>query len=272
MSDNNNTKVGDSVLDTSDIVAIVALIISIIAFVATFAQVLQQYFASATGYAKCDEKVIGEWSKHRKRIMRVRELRFEVQYEAPVIFLAEPNNTRGALPDRDLWVLEGTDDSYRKTRLLLPEDAKKRRDSMPTYEQIHTADNERATWLELLVAVQRMERESGDWQKMHFHRNPGKHKVQAFGERTLAVSVQSKVKSWDTMPSTLSKPYATTTMCHIIELAGALGLYWKEFNRNADKYRAEGNGYILTGSLVGVWCSLSSSRARRDSRTIALYQ
>jgi hypothetical protein len=64
-----------------------------------------------------------------------------------------------------------------------------------------------------------------------------------------------------------------TTMCHIIELAGALGLYWKEFNRNADKYRAEGNGYILTGSHVSdlglVFSFLKSGRARfADNRVI----
>ena len=49
----------------------------------------------------------------------------------------------------------------------------------------------------------------------------------------------------------MTKPYATTTMCHLIELAAVLGLHWKEFSRSLERYRAEGNGYILTGAPVG---------------------
>lgn len=48
----------------------------------------------------------------------------------------------------------------------------------------------------------------------------------------------------------MTKPYATSTICHIIELAAVLGLHWKEFSRNTERYRAEGNGYMLTGSPV----------------------
>jgi hypothetical protein len=55
----------------------------------------------------------------------------------------------------------------------------------------------------------------------------------------------------DTVPSGVTKPYATTTICHLIELAAVLGLHWKEFSRKDNAYRAEGNGYMLTGGLLG---------------------
>lgn len=48
----------------------------------------------------------------------------------------------------------------------------------------------------------------------------------------------------------MTKPYATSTICHIIELAAVLGLHWKEFSRNSERYRAEGNGYMLSGAPV----------------------
>ena len=53
------------------------------------------------------------------------------------------------------------------------------------------------------------------------------------------------------VPASMTKPYATTTMCHLIELAAVLGLHWKEFSRSLERYRAEGNGYMLTGAPVG---------------------
>ncbi len=62
--------------------------------------------------------------------------------------------------------------------------------------------------------------------------------------------MQAKKRTWDTMPDTIRKPYATTTLCHLVEMAAMLGIYWQEFDRSLDKYRAEGNGYVLTGSTV----------------------
>jgi hypothetical protein len=52
------------------------------------------------------------------------------------------------------------------------------------------------------------------------------------------------------MPAGVRKPYATTTICHLIEIAAMMGIYWKEFDRSRERYRAEGNGYILMGTNV----------------------
>jgi len=63
---------------------------------------------------------------------------------------------------------------------------------------------------------------------------------------SLAVAIQSLKRCFDKHPA-LKKPYATTAICHIVELAAVLGIYWKEFNHVNNKYRAEGNGYSLSG-------------------------
>jgi hypothetical protein len=67
---------------------------------------------------------------------------------------------------------------------------------------------------------------------------------------TFTVALQRKRKSWDTMPTSVTKPYGTTTMCHLIEMMAGLGVYWKEFDRKRDRYRAEGNGFVVLGERI----------------------
>jgi hypothetical protein len=62
--------------------------------------------------------------------------------------------------------------------------------------------------------------------------------------------MQKKKKSWDTMPEHMKKPYATSTICHIVEIIAMLGIHWKVFNRNENRYRAQGNGFLVTGTNV----------------------
>ncbi|KAH7029517.1 uncharacterized protein B0I36DRAFT_325927 [Microdochium trichocladiopsis] len=230
------------------IVGAIALVVSCVALLLTTLQVLQTYFASATGYARCGPKVMGDWAKSTRRILRPYELRFEVQFETPVIFLAHPNNNRGPVPDEPIWYIDGTPKSRNETRSLLPDEQKQNDDKLSRKKRIQ--DNERASWVVLLAALQQMEHDSEQWQSRFYTARPGNTKPQKFAERTLAVAVQKKVKSWDTMPAAMTKPYATTTMCHLIELASVLGLHWREFSRCENRYRAEGNGFILTGSVV----------------------
>ncbi|RYP84712.1 hypothetical protein DL770_005164 [Monosporascus sp. CRB-9-2] len=232
-------------------VSIVALIISLIALFGTLLQVLQTYFASsAAGFARCGVKTMGEWGKFTRRKFKPSDLRFEVEFETPVIFLAPPNNNKGPILNEPIWYMDGSERSYTETRTLLPDEDKEQKENRSRKELIHTADNERASWVELLAVIQKMESDSADWQRIFYLKDPGNRVPAKFGERTLAVAVQKKIKSWDTMPSSMTKPYATTTMCHLVELAAVLGLHWKEFSRSHNKYRAEGNGYMLTGAPV----------------------
>jgi hypothetical protein len=67
-----------------DPTALTALIISLIALVATFAQLLQQYFATADGYRQCLPEVMGDdWGSKTRKNMRWRELRYETLYYVP---------------------------------------------------------------------------------------------------------------------------------------------------------------------------------------------
>jgi hypothetical protein len=234
------------------ILGVVALVVSVVALFGTILQVAQQYYSSAAGYAECGESVMGLWHTSKKRKFRPYELRFEVQFETPVIFVSPPSNEKGPVKDAPIYFIDGSPESLRHTRTLLPTDDRKHRDELVfRAKQVHTADNERATWVMMLSELQSMEKESQDWQRIQYGQGPPTSQPQAqFKQHTLAVAVQSKKRSWDTMPANVKKPYATTAMCHLLEIAAMLGLHWKEFNRSTDRYRAEGNGYILTGSKV----------------------
>lgn len=253
-ADSSSSNSASNNLSTELIVAIVAFVISILAFVIATLQALQQYFASAAGYASCSALVMGKWSAFTRRRMRWDEFRFEVQFKVPVIFVAPPTNKRGPMgltvdngtdDDRKIHYMDGSDDSMEKTYTLTQAELKDRQDRA----RLRTANNEMATWLDLLVAVQRMERESRQWQHDTFFGGkfpppppPPSH--------TLAVGMQRKVKSWDSMPAGLQKPYATTTIGHLVEITAMLGMHWKEFDGSAQLYRAQGNGFSMRGRYI----------------------
>ncbi|KAH7322993.1 hypothetical protein B0I35DRAFT_350501 [Stachybotrys elegans] len=243
------------------IVASVALVVSVIAFGATFMQVLQQYYASARGYSQCNEKVMGEWALTKKRRFKWEELRFEVEFDAPVIFVSPPDNKDGPIAGEAIYFLDGSPESLQNTKTVKDMDLRDEYAKMSEKERIHTADNERASWFVLLYAIQRMEATSADWQRTQYEKlgppneSTMRHRLPQspptlHSHHTLTVALQRKRKSWDTMPSTVTRPYATTTICHLIEMMAALGVYWKEFDRKYDRYRAEGNGFMVRGEKV----------------------
>ncbi|KAL7941176.1 hypothetical protein V8C42DRAFT_335554 [Trichoderma barbatum] len=255
----NSTGSGNNGGDSNSdfVVAAVALVVSVVALLATFMQVLQQYYASAQGYSQCNEKVMGGWAKTKTRQFRLDELRFEVQFDVPVIFVSPPKNQNGPVADAPIFYLDGTQKSQDDTHSTSTLDERKEYKEKSVREKIHTSDNEKAAWYVLLFAAQRMEFESREWQKKEYNDfgPPAGHVIPSepptlMDHHTLAVAVQRKRKSWDTMPISVTKPYATTTMCHLIEMMAAVGVYWKEFDRKRDRYWGEGNGFMILGERL----------------------
>lgn len=251
-------------LDAQDSVSLVALIVSVIALVGTVLQLLQQYYASAEGYSNCGQRVMGPWSSTRRRKFRWTELRFEVQFEAPVVFVCPPTNERGPVPNQPLLFVDGSRESEDRTRIPSLETEKDQKDHMQDSKKrnrdVHTADNERANWFILLQAFHRMERESQAWSQGILKGEAGAlgpkladalpSGVAPWATYSSVLALQPKRRSWDTMPAEVKKPYATSTICHIVEMAAMLGLHWREFDRSAHRYHAEGNGYLLTGRAI----------------------
>ncbi|EFX00564.1 short chain dehydrogenase reductase [Grosmannia clavigera kw1407] len=222
------------------IIAAIALVISVLAMFITTFQALQQYFSSAAGQSSCSKKVIGLWSDYTK--LHFTAFRLEVRFRAPVLFVAPPKNDKGPLGKSGILQLDGSNESYTATHTMQPVEYAEWKPQEK--ESIRTADNEQATWISLMMAIQKMESDSRKWQQ-DIYKN---YKVKF--EPTMTVAMQEKTRSWDTMPDGLLKPYATSTIAHFVEMMAMLGVHWKEFDRNNDKYRAQGNGFSVSGSLV----------------------
>ncbi|KAH8879218.1 hypothetical protein GQ53DRAFT_800338 [Thozetella sp. PMI_491] len=218
-----------------------------------------------------DARVLGGWAKHQKlrlrnsilldsqedqrirpsRLSRISLTSYVTVLELPVIFLASANNMKGPV-EGEIWYIDGSDESCKQTRTALPEsprhvDSLMSGQSLPR-ERIHTVANDKASWLGLLEVLQRMERDSTNWENRQWRKanavRPEKVEI-----TSLAVGVQPCKRVFDGT-SIFRRPFATTTICHLVELAAVLGLYWKEFDRNEDKYRAEGNGLSLRGTRI----------------------
>lgn len=228
-----------------NILALVALVVSAVALITTVLQVLQQYFSSAEGYRRCTKEVMGRWAEGTQRRLRGREFRVEVLFETPVIFLAPPTNTKGPMGlGKPIYYIDGTKESYRDTRVL-PHEEQEKADSKAL--NVRTVDDERASWVTLLSALQREEKDSREWDmRIGSAKKPSRTSLEIkepnYG---LAVGIQSKTRSWDFVPASITRPYATTAMCHLVELTAMLGMYWRVFD-NDWNLRAEGNGLILT--------------------------
>ncbi|GKT51140.1 uncharacterized protein ColSpa_11321 [Colletotrichum spaethianum] len=229
-------------------IAIAALVIAIAALIAATLQILQATFASARGLPNCNAVVMGGWSKATKTRLKITQLRLVVKFEAPVIFLAPPRNESRPEPSLEMWSAEGTEKSCQKNRL---DWAKLFKDlGSKATEKVHTVDMELATWVYLLIAIEKMEKDSKSWELAKFRQEGFPGTVPSdLPEPTLAVKIQAKQRSFDTIPA-MKKPFATSTISHLVELAAILGIYWKVFDRDNNQYRAEGNGYSLTGSRI----------------------
>ena len=166
-------------------------------------------------------------------------------------------NRRGPLGSHDekpIVFLNGSDasfqDSYTKSQDEFDREQKASRGGGDSRQSVRTADNEQASWVALLMAVQRMEKESRAWQNDHFFHYTPPEPAGAPTLHTLTVALQRKRKSWDSMPDGLKRPYATTNIAHLVEMTAMLGVYWREFDRTDNIYRAQGNGFIVLGSMV----------------------
>ncbi|KAF5614224.1 modin [Fusarium subglutinans] len=199
----------------------------------------------------CGENVMGRWHQSRTKAWRPKEFRTEIQFEVPVIFVTTSKTDKRPIDGADVFFIDGTrkslDDTW--TDLEPP--------STGTFTKTgRFVKNDRATWLALLSSLQKMENQSQNWtrqQIMGLRPRPASATAiltSIAGKHTLNVALQREKKSWDDMPPSINRPYATTTMSSLIEMLAMLGIYWKEFNTFHNVYQAEGNGFLVKGHKI----------------------
>src|SRR4051812_45118658 len=95
VADSGNDNGGGNNSPLSDTVAIAALVISLIALVTTVVQLTQTLIPGAKGLPNRDQRIMGRWAKFTSRRFRWWQLRLEIDFDAPVIFLARHDNSQG---------------------------------------------------------------------------------------------------------------------------------------------------------------------------------
>jgi hypothetical protein len=129
-----------------------------------------------------------------------------------------------------IYKITGTTTSYKNTmtNFTSAQDEK--------WANVHTAEDEGCSWVLLLDALQGQEKASRAWD-----RGPDN----LAHDHTICYLIQRKKRCWDFMPLNATKPFATTTICHVVEIMAMLGLVWTDFDVKASVLSAEGNGYMV---------------------------
>ncbi|KAH8896721.1 hypothetical protein GQ53DRAFT_838246 [Thozetella sp. PMI_491] len=304
MDANNSTSSSssgaDAFNDSITKLTFVSLVISLVTFAFSTLQGIVAYLkVDDVEVRRSSEEVMGEgWATKSMKVFRYRGLRYQVSFEVPVFYtappgitvgpltsskqaaapkgrahrllpapIAEPRHIRAVDPEATtlevinlqqhiapIYKITGTPSSYQQT-LLSPE--------VGVWEYDLTQDKG-CSWLLLLYAMQEQEKMSRAWD-----RGPNN----MAWDHTICYFIQRQRRCWDFMPSGVTKPFATTTICHLIEIISMLGLVWTEFDVKAPKLAAEGNGYMLTSEYVsglGIMAkfSLVSKRHHEDRRII----
>jgi hypothetical protein len=152
-----------------------------------------------------------------------------------------------------IYKITGTPTSYKNTmtNFTSAQDEK--------WANVHTAEDEGCSWVLLLDALQGQERVSRAWD-----RGPDN----LAHDHTISYLMQRKRRCWDFMPLNATKPFATTTICHLVEIMAMLGLVWTDFDVKASLLSAEGNGYMVKSEYTqGLGILTRFSRLSKSAHT-----
>ncbi|ORY63072.1 uncharacterized protein BCR38DRAFT_485841 [Pseudomassariella vexata] len=276
-------EMGNTDMDNATLAGVVSAIITFLALVVSSVQLLYQYYTnvnlSALGSRNCNDMVMGPWAELTDKKWRWLEFRYEVIFKSPIIFVSWPSNNKGPVNKAPIYSMRGTPQSFKDTRIWQPdvEQLAQQKEilqaGLPSYTLEGQSDNVKedslkvekseeeevertrrsllrlglnreASWATMLRELQVMERDSTKWQE---ELGGGRESIQLFERRTLAVAIQPRAYSWDMVPN-FKNPLAQTVLTHLVEIAAMLGIYWTVWDSAGDRYRAEGNGFILFGS------------------------
>lgn len=237
MSDSNGSA-------TTDRVSVVALIVSMVALIATAGQLLQQYFATADGYRRCQVSVMGAWGKKTRLRWRWRQFRFETLYSTPEIFM-----TPISFPICSAEYMLGLNDIETNKLWSAP--------GLNNYGRFageNRSNGDLVGWLELLSQMHRSTHRSLSPSKAQDDVNRELKLINGFQKFPLdqrrVPAIEAVERSWDFQPPDVSRPLAKTTLSTLAIMARRMGMRWKVFRPEDGIMHAEGSGHVLTSTVV----------------------
>ena len=204
-------------IDTN--IAAAALAIALVAFVTALGQLLQQYFATADGYRRCQRSVMGEWATKTRLRWRWREFRFETLYTTPEFFMTE-----GMLDRSNHILIEGSTES--RALSLGP--------ALRSSPSDIRHSNETVCWVSLLNQLHLSSARNGA--------------CNTEGISLPALSLQER--SWDFQLPDIVRPLGVCSVSDIAIIARRLGMRWKDFRPFEGSLKAEGYSQFITSTNV----------------------
>lgn len=246
----------------TDPVSTAALVVALVALFTTMSQVIAQLFATADGYRRCQDSVMGPWAKLTRRRFRWSEMRYETRYTTPRFGLfktlvgdisaypVEDSGTGairfhrvlGSLPTRDNhYRLDG---SYRSMRATF----------IGQVSRKYSVSTEQVSWVMFLEALHYNSRFTyrglGDFQPSTPPQQMLELQSSVEDQPYSMYDVTIEERSWDFMPAEVIRPLAVVSVSDIAIIARRLGMNWRQFDLVDSNLRAEGNGYTITSTLV----------------------
>jgi hypothetical protein len=151
-------------LDASDSLAVTAIAFAVVALCGTIGQILQQYLGTSEGYRRCQSSVMGLWAQATRRIFNWGDMRFEVIFQTPVIYLSRPFNDRWPLINRPIHYVDGSGGSYKDTGVEEPLVRQQKLMDRWGHNMVASGtDGEETSWVTLLGVLQDAKAKSREW-------------------------------------------------------------------------------------------------------------
>ncbi|KAI9725810.1 MAG: hypothetical protein M1828_002439 [Chrysothrix sp. TS-e1954] len=235
-------------VDSTLVVALIALLVSLIAMIIALGQLAAQLLGTADGYRRCSRSVMGGWAGMTRRKWHWREFRFETFYTTPSFSLWSSSGldmSRQLFRSRGLLVL-GAGDAHNDARIK----------DRARYD--HSRDLSRASWLLLLDHIHT--REMTYWGLVfprEYHEHPQLLDPAGLGgephanipHRTV-VCITNRVRSWDFMPPDVVRPMGHVSLGDLISIGHRLGMAWRDIRPGDSILRAEGSGASISSAQV----------------------
>ena len=201
-------------------VATVALIVSLIALFIALLQLLQQIFGTAEGYRRCQESIIGPWSKLRGRKIRWSELRIETVFCVPDFSFEYGNEV--VLRS----VKDGAPHAFDNPR------------AQPLIPLRADLQRSHVSWLGLMSSLADLAQNHDSYARL----------IPEAGEKRNWKSMRChpvfmpEPQSWDLIPPDVVRPLATARLGDLLVLGHRLGMDWTLLEPDESRLFAEGNG------------------------------
>lgn len=222
---------------SGDTLSIAALAVALVALIVALGQILGQYFATAEGYRRCQPSVMGPWARKTRMQWRWSQFRFETFFTTPELVLRDY-----ALRDIGFYGNTSSPGRNDSVFILPPKPGSHCSPPSPMDELLDMTEcNEMVCWIPFLKSLYQNEKELST--QRCYYRSDDTSQLAKPG-------VIFRERSWDFMSPEIVRPFAVTNISDIGVMARRLGMTWTDFRPEDGIMRAEGNGHVLSSTLV----------------------